>query len=140
MERFIEVTIKYDKRHEDGVVRRVSEKYMTDALSLTEAEALVTEHVRPYVSEELVATLAKRTKIAEICGIGADKYWLAKVVFITIDEKTGKEKRKVSQMLVGADSLKEAYDVFVDGMKGTVSDWELLSLSETKIAEVIKAE
>ncbi len=139
MAQYIEVTIKYDKRFEDGRVKRVSERYLTDAMSLTEAEAVVTEKMKPYISGEFVATVAKRTNIADMWGIGADKYWLVKVAFITIDEKTAKEKRTVSQMLVGADDFKEAYEVFVDGMKDTVEDYELVSLSETKIVDVFKA-
>ncbi len=139
MAQYIEVTIKYDKRFEDGKVKRVSERYLTDAMSLTEAEAVVTEKMKPYISGEFVATSAKRTKIADMWGIGAEKYWLVKVAFVTIDEKTAKEKRTVTQILVGADNFKEAYEVFVDGMKGTVADYELVSLSETRIVDVFKA-
>lgn len=139
MAQYIEVTIKYDKMLEDGKVKRVSEHYLVDAMSLTEAEAVVTEKMKPYISGEFVATSAKQTKIAELIGGEADKYWLAKVAFVTIDEKTAKEKRTVSQMLVGADDFKEAYEVFADGMKGTVADYELVSLSLSQIVDVFKA-
>ncbi len=139
MAQYIEVTIKYDKTFEDGKVKRVSEHYLVDAMSLTEAEAVVTEKMKPYISGEFVATSAKRTKINEIMGCDDADWYLAKVAFVAIDEKTAKEKRTVSQVLVGADDFKEAYEVFVDGMKGTMADYELVSLSETKIVDVFKA-
>ncbi len=139
MAQYIEVTIKYDKRFEDGKVKRVSEHYLADAMSLTEAEAIVTEKMKPYISGEFVATSAKRTNIAEVFGGDSDKYWLVKVAFVTIDEKTAKEKRTVSQMLVGAESLDKAYDTLVEHFRFMVTDYELVSLAETKIVDVFKA-
>ncbi len=139
MAQYIEVTIKYDKRFEDGRVKRVSERYLADAMSLTEAEAVVTEKMKPYISGEFVATVAKRTKIAEVAGCDCAAWYLAKVAFTTIDERSGKEKRSVSQMLVGAESLGKAYDTLVEHFRFTVADYELVSLSQTRIVDVFKA-
>lgn len=138
MAQYFETRASFDKTMENGAVKKVTEVYLVDAMSCSEAEARTTEALKPYMSGDFSVRVAKQTKIADIWGIGADKYWLVKVVFITIDEKTGKEKRSVSQMLVGANDFKEAYDVFVDGMKGIFSDWELVSLAETRIVEVIR--
>lgn len=140
MIQYIEVVISYDRRFEDGVVKRVSERYLVDAESLAEAETVVIDKMRPYMSGEFVATSARRTKIADMWGFGADKYWLAKVTVVTVDERTDKERRSVEQMLVGADSFKEAYDVFADGMRDTAADWELVSLSQTRIVDVFRFE
>jgi len=138
MAQYFETRASFDRTMEDGAVKKVTEVYLVDAVSCSEVEARTIEELRPYVSGELDVKVAKRAKIADMWGIGADKYWLAKVAFVTIDEKTAKEKRSVSQILVGADSFKEAYDVFVGGMKGTVLDYELLSLSQTRIKDVFK--
>lgn len=139
MAQHIEVTIKYDKRFEDGKVKRVSEHYLVDAMSLTEAEAVVTEKMKPYISGEFVATSAKQTKIAEVAGRDYAAWYLAKVAFITIDERSGKDKRSVTQMLVGAESLDKAYDTLVEHFKFTVADYELVSLSLSQIVDVFKA-
>ena len=133
------VVIKYDKMQENGLVKRVNEPYLVDALSFAEAESRFIEEITPFISGEFTVTVAKRTKIAEIFNLGAERYYLAKVAFITIDERTAAEKRAISQMLVGASDFKEAYDNFLDGMKGTMADFELVSLAETPIMDVYPA-
>jgi len=138
MAKYFETRASFDKVMENGAVRKVTEIYLVDAMSCSEAEARTTEVLKPYMSGDFSVKAAKQTNIADMWGIGADKYWLAKVAFVTIDEKTAKEKRTVSQVLVGANDFKEAYEVFVDGMKGTMADYELVSLAETKVVEVIK--
>lgn len=140
MTQYIEVTIRYDKLSENGDVRRVSEHYLAEAMSLTEAEAVVTEKIRPYIRGEFVATVAKRSGIAEVMGCDYASWYLGKVAFVGIDERTGKEKRTVSQVLVGAECFGQAYDSLVEHFRFTVADWELVSLSETRIADVFKGE
>jgi len=140
MAKYFETRASFGKMAEDGAVKKVTEVYLVDAMSCSEAEARTTEELRPYMSGDFSVKVAKQTKIDEVFGLGADKYWLAKVAFITIDEKTGKEKRSVSQMLVGADGFDGAYETFAGAMKGTVADYELVSLSQTRIVDVIKAE
>lgn len=139
MANWFECRAKYDKIQENGKVKKVNEPYLVDALSFTEAESRFIEEITPFISGEFTVTVAKRTKIAEIFNLGAERYYLAKVAFITIDEKTAQEKRSVSQILVGASDFKEAYDNFLDGMKGTMADFELVSLAETAIMDVYPA-
>lgn len=139
MSNYFEVVIKYDKMQENGSVKRVSEKYISDSLSCTEAEARVTEEMQPFISGDFLATSVKQTAISEVFNLGAERYYLAKVAFITIDEKTAQEKRSISQILVGASDFKEAYDNFLDGMKGTMADFEIVSLSESPVLDVFKA-
>ena len=139
MANWFECRAKYDKMQENGKVKKVNEPYLVDALSFTEAESRFTEEITPFISGEFTVTVAKRTKIAEIFNLGAERYYLAKVAFITIDEKTAQEKRSISQILVGASDFKEAYDNFLDGMKDTMADFELVSLAETPIMDVYPA-
>ncbi len=116
MSQYFEVVIKYDKMQENGSVKRVSEKYIVDALTCTEGEARVTEEMEPFISGDFLATSVKQTAISEIFNIGADRYYLAKVGFISYDEKSGKEKRTIEQILVGASDFDEAPDQFKEGM------------------------
>lgn len=139
MAKYYEVTLRYGKMQENGSVKRVSEKYLVDALSLTEAEARVTEKMQPYISGEFYATSAKETKIAETTGnVDCGKFYLAKVGFVTIDERTAKEKRTTSQILVGAESFEEACKAFGEYMKGTLADYELVSLCETQYQDLFQ--
>ncbi|MCM1222151.1 MAG: DUF4494 domain-containing protein [Lachnospiraceae bacterium] len=126
------MSLRYDKMQEDGKVKRVTERYLADALSLTESEARVTEKMQPYISGEFYATSAKETKIAETTGdVTCGKFFLAKVAFITIDERTAKEKRTISQVLVGAENFDEAYKAFNESMRNTMADYTLVSFAET---------
>ncbi|MDE5886463.1 MAG: DUF4494 domain-containing protein [Muribaculaceae bacterium] len=133
---YFEVKVTYDKMTENGLVKKVTEPYLFDALSFTEAESRAIEELTPFISGEFTVKACKRTPIAEIFNIDAERYYLAKVAFITLDEKSGTEKRSISQILVGASDFKEAYDNFLDGMKGTTADFELVNLSETLIMDV----
>lgn len=137
---YFETACRYDKMGENGEVKKVTEKFLIDAMSFTEAESRTTEERRPYISGDFTVSAAKRTKIAEVVGDKEpDRYYLAKLAFISIDEKSGVEKRSVSQLLVGADNFIRAIDEINEAMRGTMADYEIVSLSESPILEVYPA-
>ena len=122
---------------ENGTVAKVNEPYLVDALTFTEAESRFIEELKPYISGEFTVSAVKKTKISEIfyddCG---DRYYLVKVNFITLDEKSGAEKRSANFILVQASSFEHAYANFEKGMKGTIADYEIASIAETMIMDV----
>lgn len=147
-----ECSIRFNKTQADGKVKKVTELYLVDACSFTEAETRIITEMRHYISGELEVTTIKRTNICEIvCDKDclqpradasqialtdiADKWFKAKIKFITIDEHTAKEKATTSVFIVNAGSINDAHDALVNFMKG-VSDYEIVSLDETKIMEV----
>ena len=139
MASWFECKIRYDKAQENGAIKKVTEPYLVDALSFTEAEARIIEEQTPFISGEVNVTAVKRTKIAEIFwDDSADKWYLVKVAFITIDEKTAVEKKSVSLILVAGNDFKGAYDNFMDGMKGTMADFEIVSITETPLMDVYR--
>ena len=139
MASLFECKIRYDKAQENGAIKKVTEPYLVDALSFTEAEARIIEEQTPFISGEVNVTAVKRTKIAEIFwDDSADKWYLVKVAFITIDEKTAVEKKSTSLILVAASDFKGAYDNFMEGMKGTMADFEIVSITETPLMDVYK--
>ena len=141
MAQWIEVRARYDKMMENGSVKKVTEPYLADALSCTEAEARVTEELQPFISGDFRISSVVTTKIAEIFwNATGDKFYKVKVNFITLDEKTATEKKTASYILVQASSFKEAYDNFIDGMRGTMADYEIEQICETKIVDVYKAD
>lgn len=139
---YFETSVTYDKMHENGKVKKTTEKFLFDALSFTEAEARTIEERTPFISGDFSVRTAKKTKIAEIFGLGTtpDYWWLAKVAFIQLDEKTGVEKQTVTHILVGGYDFHDALDNFQDGMKGTMADYRILSLTQTEILEVYPAD
>lgn len=137
MANWFECKVNYHKIVENGVQKKVTDTFMVDALSFTEAEARVTEEVTPFVSGDFSVASVKRTKIGEIFRDDtADKWYLVKCAFITIDEKTATEKRSISLMLVAGSDFKGAYDNFMAGMNGTLADFEIVSIVETPVLDV----
>lgn len=134
---WFECKVRYDKTQENGSIKRVNEPYLLDALTFTEAEARIIEEIKPYISGEFTVSAVKKTKIAEIFfNETGDRYYLVKVNFLTLDEKTGVEKKSASNILVQASDFKEALDNFNKGMDGTMVDFEIASISETPLMDV----
>ena len=122
---------------ENGMPKKVNEPYLLDAITFTEAEKRIIEEITPYMSGEYSVSAVKKTKISEIFfNPNGDKYYMVKVAFITIDEKSGKEKKSNSFILVQASSVEDALSVFEDGMKGTMGDYEVVSVAETPLIDV----
>ena len=139
MANWFECKVRYDKTMENGAIKKVNEPYLLDALSFTEAEARMIEEITPFISGDFSISAVKRTKIAEIFwDDSADKWYLVKVAFITIDEKTAAEKKSTSMILVAANDFQGAVDAFVEGMKETMADYEIVSIAETPIMDVYK--
>lgn len=137
---WIETKVRFDKTMENGKVKKVTEPYLVDALSFTEAEARIIEEVTPFISSDFKVSAVKKTNIAEIFrDDSGDKWYKVKVAFITIDEKSAAEKRKASYILVQASDFKSAYDNFMDGMKGTMADFEIVAITETALMDVYAA-
>lgn len=121
----------------NGTVKKVNEPYLVDALSFTEAEARIIEMVSPYISGEFTISAVKKTKISEIFwNDNGDRFYMVKVMFITLDEKTAVEKKSASFILVQASDFKDALDQFVKGMNGTMADYEIASITETPLMDV----
>lgn len=139
MANWFECKVKYDKMMENGAVKKVSEPYLVDALSFTEAESRIIEELTPFISGDFTVDSVKRTRIQEIFwDDSADKWYQVKVAFISIDEKTAAEKRAVHLVLVAAGDFRGALDNFMEGMKGTLADFEIVAIAETNIMDVYK--
>lgn len=140
MSNWFECKVRYDKMQENGSVKKVNEPYLVDALSFTEAEARIIEEVTPFISGEFSVSAVKRSNITEIFwNDAADKWYHVKVNFITLDEKTAVEKKTTSHILVAANDFSEALSNFMEGMKGTMADFEVNSIAETALMDVYKA-
>lgn len=134
---WFECKVRYDKMQENGSVKKVTEPYLVDALSFTEAEARITEEIRPFMSGEFSIPAIKKTNIAEVFRDNASgKWWLVKYNIITIDEKSGNERKSAVNVMVQADTQQGATDNFNNGMKGTLADYEIGKVEETKIMDV----
>ena len=139
MAQWFECKIKIDKTTADGVIKTSTENYLVDALSFTEAEARITEEMQPYISGEFKVDSVKRVRVSEMFfDETGDRWYKAKVNFVTLDEKKGVEKRTASYMYVQATEFSKALQNLMEGMKSTMSDFEVASITETTLLDVFK--
>lgn len=131
--------IRYVKIQADGREKSVTEPYVVNALSFTEAEARITEEISPFISGDFEVEDISRAAFREVIHMGyADesRYYKAKVQFITINEKTGYESKSHVIFLVEGKSLENARENIDNTMCSSLSDYSIVSVAETKIIEV----
>lgn len=136
---WFEIKVKMDVMQDDGTTKAKTFRYIVDALNFTEAEVRVIEEVKPYTSGNLDVEVEKKVCIAEIFPDEreqADKWYKAKLMFITIDEKTQTEKETPMNILVQAGTFHDAMKGLEKGMSGSMMDWRIAKLEETQIVEV----
>ena len=160
MNRYYETSVRFDKVMEDGQVKNVKETYVVDAYTFTEAETRITEEIAKYQGDFDVFAI-KRTKYEEIIfdvyGLvsqvesdaqkitGAnsklspapDRYYKVRLNFLLIDEVTGKEKKEPHFYLVQANSVDAANEIIHYHMRGTLADYEVATIDETKVLDVL---
>ncbi len=139
MNNWFECKVKYEKTMENGLTKKVSEPYLVDAISFTEAEKRIIEEIRPFMTGEFVISDIKRANYSEVffCyAESADRWFKCKLSFITLDEKSGAEKKSNSYALVQAGDLREAIKYLDEQMKGTIMDYQIASVTETMIMDV----
>lgn len=136
MSKFFEGRVKYRKVDGNGVYKQVTESYILDALSFSEAEARFTKEMSEYISEEFKITNIRVTNFAEIHpSEGKDLWFKSKISLLSYDEESGKEKKQNMYMLVQADDVDDAYKRTSELMHNTMGEWSIPSVSETKIIE-----
>lgn len=138
---WFECKVRYDKTMENGLSKQVTETYLVDALSFTEAERRFIEEIEPFMGGEFTVTDIRRTKIAELFESNdglADRWFKCKVAFITLDEKTGAEKRANQMMMVQAIDLRDAVKALDKAMEGTLGDYVIVSVAESPIMDVYR--
>ena len=138
---WFECKLAYEKVMEDGLQKKVTESYVVDALSFTEAERRIMEEMSAYISGEFDIKDIKIAPYKEIFFSDeemADRWYKAKLQFITIDEKTEKEKRSNVNYLVQAGTLNGAVKNIDEVMGGTMNDYVTVSVAETTLMDVFE--
>jgi hypothetical protein len=139
MYNWFECKVKFEKTAEDGKIVKVSESYLVDALSFTEAEERMIEEMKPFISGEFSVANIKRVKINEMFFHDyGDKWYRFKVNYITLDEEKGVEKKVPVAMMVQASEIGQALSRLHEGMKGSMADYEVVTIAETLIMDVFK--
>jgi hypothetical protein len=137
MHNWFECKVRYEKNGEDGLPKKVTEPYLVDALSFTEAEARIIKEIQPYVSGEFTVSNIKRERITELFENPAgDRWYRCKVNLISLDEEKGVEKKKAVTMMSQAADLSGALALLTEKIGTFLSDWEVASITETAIMDI----
>ena len=138
MNNYFECKVTFLKTLENGKEKKVTECYIVNAVSFTDAEAKVIHHVQDVITGLFEVKSIRKYKVAEIVPSElGDTYFKCKLNFITLDEKSGAEKKTAVNMLVNATTLDVAKSNLVNHMKSTMSDYSIEKIEETKIMDVI---
>jgi hypothetical protein len=134
---WFECKVSYEKIAESGVTKRIAQTYLVDALSHAEAEARIIKEVEPYISGEFTVSSVRRVNYTEIfTSETSDCWWKLKIYFITLDEKTGVEKRVNTSVLVNGDEIEDAIITLREGMIGSMDDYGIAEAKMSNILEV----
>jgi hypothetical protein len=134
---YYECTIKFRKTSGEGIQKVVSENYLVEGYSFTEAEANIQREMSVYISEEFRVTNIKLTNYAEVISSeNSDKWFKSKVSLVSYNEETGKEGKTNIYLLVQANDAKEAYENTAMAMQTTMGDWFIPAVSETNLMDV----
>ena len=138
---WFEVSLRYRKISEDGREKSVTEQYVVDSISFSEAEERILKEMEQFIRGDYSVKAIKKVAYKEVFftndGEG-DKWYKARLQFIIIDENTGKEKRSNVIYLVQSSSLNAVCKSIDEIMDGSFFDYESMSVQETKILDVFK--
>ena len=131
--------MRYERQMVDGIQKMVTETYVVDAFTFGEAEEAITKEMTAFVSGEFNVKNITPANYGEIFfsdNANDDKWYKAKLTFITRDEKTGKDKRSNTNYLVQAGSFNAAVKNVEQVMGTTMVDYVIANIAETKIIDV----
>ena len=137
--KYFEVKIQYQKMQDDGKEKKVTEQYVVEALSFTEAEARITEEMSAYINGEFDVVSEKIAAYSEIIlseKSDDDKWFISKVSFITLDEETAKEKKTSQRFLVQADTSETALEYTKKLFDISMTDYTIDAVQDTPTIEV----
>lgn len=137
MKSWFQCKVKYTKITEDGKEKKVSEPYLIDAMSFTEAETRIYTELEKLISGDFIITDISRSNIAEIFpNKDGDRYFKAKTTFVSINEESGKEAKTINYMLVEANNVDGAYKFLKEALSDMIVPFEIPSVSESPIMDV----
>ena len=137
--KYYEVKIQYQKTLEDDKEKKVTEQYVVEALSFTEAESRIIEEMTPFIDGDFDVVSEKIAPYNEILlsdSYSDDKWFVSKVAFITIDEKTEKEKKQTFRYLVQAATSELALDYTKEMFSHGMSDYSIEAVQDTPTLDV----
>jgi len=129
--------VKYQKQDDQGRIKNVTEAYLTDALSFTEAEARIYEEMGQRVMGEFIVTSITKSKIVDVFEYpGGDVFYQVKITYLITDADSGKEKKVSNLMIIHAENISQAYDRIHESLNNMLVTFAVPEIKESPIMEV----
>lgn len=140
---YFNVALKYEKMDEKGLNKMVTEHYLVKSFTCSSAEYSIIQEMQPFITGDFKVNAVKESKYSELFlseEETADRYFECILRFITLDEKSGKEKFTQTKVLVQAADLRDAVKKLDTGMRGTMADYQIVAVSKTNIMDIFTEE
>ncbi len=141
MQTWFECKVKYTKTLDSGKEQVVTENFLLDAVSFTDAESRMIGQMRQMVKGDFNVTDIKKSRIGEVFPYDTGEWWFkATINLVTIDEEAGKEKKLRTYYLIMADDIKEALERLDESLEYLVIPYVVSSLAVSTIVDVFPYE
>jgi hypothetical protein len=141
MRTWFQVKVKYAKETEEGLLKQISEQFLVDAVSFTEAEARIYDRLSEQIRGDFQVTHISKSNIVDVFYYQWDLDWFrAKIQYIVVDSDSGKEKKITQYMLVSADSVPQAHERIQECLKNMLVSFQVPDMIKTKIEAVFPYE
>ncbi|WP_143960455.1 DUF4494 domain-containing protein [Litoribacter populi] len=133
--------VKYAKENEQGLLKNVSEQYLVDAVSFTEAEARIYDMLGSVIRGDFQVTSIGKSNIVDVFPYDDIDIWhKCKITYVVADADSGKEKKVTQYMLITAHHVKEAYERIYESMSNMLVSFNVPDIVESPIVEVFPYE
>ncbi|NHE55462.1 DUF4494 domain-containing protein [Cyclobacterium plantarum] len=133
--------VKYAKENEQGLLKNVSEQYLVDAVSFTEAEARIYDMLGSVIRGDFQVTSIGKSNIVDVFFYeDVDVWHKCKITYIVADADSGKEKKVTQYMLVTAHHVKEAYERIYESLNNMLVSFNVPEVTESPIVEIFPYE
>jgi|SRR5690606_5818872 hypothetical protein len=133
--------VKYAKENEQGLLKNVSEQYLVDAVSFTEAEARIYDMLGSVIRGDFQVTNISKSNIVDVFFFeDSDVWYKCKITYVVADADSGKEKKVTQFMLVSAHNVKDAYDRIFESLNNMLVSFVVPDINESPIVEIFPYE
>lgn len=137
---WFECKVKLLKQMPNGTEKRVTESYIMECGSFTQAEAMLYQLMIELDAKDFEVSDISKTKYSDVVFSDSQEpttWFKCKLDIFTLDERTGGEKKTSSYSLIEAKDVPDAQMRLKERMKGITTDYVNNSVVETKVLEVV---
>lgn len=129
--------VKYAKENEQGLLKNISEQYLVDAVSFTEAEAILYDRLGSQIRGDFQVTGVAKSNIVDVFQYEDSDLWhKCKITYIVADGEKGNEKKATQYMIVTAEDVKQAFERIQESLSNMLVSFRVPDINESPIVEV----